>query len=321
MTLRNRITWIALLPPAILLAPRAHAQSTSWIGNIGDWSVASNWSNGEPTAALDAVIPGAALVNVTMAGETCRNLVVGTNFDNPTLSVNAGSLTVLETIQVPMAGSGGVHQQNGQVSADSLILGTTSSIGQYAIDRGTLAVNHLLVGTTHTASSANFTTTGTNPTVNVAHTLIINKGANNVHGTGTLNFGTTSADSIIVLGAWQMANRPTTNATNFVMRPMSTMNVTVLFEGITPVVATGTARLDGTLNVFDVLAPEGTWELIRGNPLAGAFDSVVLPPAGNWSWRVEGNSLFITKGTVAVEPTTWGRVKAFFLRPGILQGI
>ena len=32
--------------------------TTTWIAGSGDWNTASNWSNGVPTAADDAVIGG-----------------------------------------------------------------------------------------------------------------------------------------------------------------------------------------------------------------------------------------------------------------------
>jgi len=77
-------------------------------------------------------------------------------------------------------------------------------------------------------------------------------------------------------------------------------------------IPSGAAILDGTLMVSDLSAPNGTYELIRGNPISGAFDTVTLPAVGEWSWRIDGNSLLVTKGPVAVEPTTWSRVKAEF---------
>jgi hypothetical protein len=38
---------------------------------------------------------------------------------------------------------------------------------------------------------------------------------------------------------------------------------------------------------------------------------VQLPATGDWSSHIEGNSLFISKGPVPVEPTTWSRIKAW----------
>jgi hypothetical protein len=58
-----------------------------------------------------------------------------------------------------------------------------------------------------------------------------------------------------------------------------------------------------------VSSPDGDYELIRGNPLTGTFDMSTLPSTGDWSWRIEGNSLWARRGQVAVEPTTWSRIK------------
>ena len=72
----------------------------------------------------------------------------------------------------------------------------------------------------------------------------------------------------------------------------------------------GTANLDGFLFIQDHPAvPPGTYEVLRGAPLAGAFDFVSLPTL-DWSWHIANNSLYVTKVGVAVEPTTWSGIKA-----------
>ena len=290
---------LALILAAVALFPSsARAQSTTWFGSTGNWSTAVNWSNGEPTADVDAILSGSGTAQVTMSGEICRNLFAG----NVSITTG-GSLNVIHRIQ-----AGNINQNGGAVSADSLVLGV-STIGQYLMFNGTLTVNHLVLGTA-VPSSANFSTSAGNPNITVAHSLTIGRGANIVSGAGTLTVGTSSADSLVVFGAYQMANRPTQKVTNFVMRPLAVMNVTILFNGITPVVSSGAAILDGTLNVFDLSAPNGTYELVRGNPISEDFDVINLPGAGDWSWRIEGNSLLVTKGPVPVKPTTWSRLKA-----------
>lgn len=302
--------------PAVVLAlvalpaPAAHAQVTTWFGSTGNWGTAANWSNGEPTADLDAVLTAAGTAQVTASGETCRNLIVGTVGGGPSVTISGGSLSVVHRIQVPRASSGTISQTLGAVSADSLVLGAASSIGQYQMSGGTLTVNHLVIGTAENASTGQFTTNVANPNLTVTHTLTIGRGANIVHGAGTLNAGTAVTDSVVVLGAWQMINRPTTRVTNFVLRDGASLTATVLFNGITPVIAGGAVVLNGTLIVNDLTAPNGTYELLRGNPLTGAFDTVNLPAVGDWSWRIEGNSLLVTKGPVPVAATTWGAIKA-----------
>lgn len=295
-----RLSLAVILTSVTLFSPSARAQSTTWFGSTGNWGTPANWSNGEPTADVDAILTGSGTAQVTMSGETCRNLFAGS------VSVTTGgSLNVIHRIE-----AGNINHNGGTVTADSLVLGV-STIGQYLMFNGTLAVNHLVIGTA-VPSSANFSTSAINPIVTVAHSMTIGRGANLVSGAGTLTVGTSSADSLVVLGAYQMSNRPTQNVRNFVMRPLAVMNVTILFNGITPVVSSGAAILDGTLNVYDLSAPNGTYELVRGSPISGTFDTVTLPAAGEWSWRIDGNSLLVTKGPVAVEPTTWSRMKAGF---------
>lgn len=287
-----RLSLAMSLASVTLFSLPARAQSTTWFGSTGNWGVPANWSNGEPTANVDAILTASGTAQVTMGGETCRNLLGGT------VSITTGgSLNVIHRIQAIT-----ITQNGGTVSADSLV------IGQYLMFNGTLMVNHLVIGTA-APSSGNFSSSAMNPTVTVAHSLVIGRGANIVSGAGTLTVGTSSADSLVVLGAYQMANRPTQNVRNFVMRPLAALNVTILFNGVTPVVSSGAAILDGTLTVSDLSAPNGTYELVRGSPISGAFDTVNLPTAGEWSWRIDGNSLLVTKGPVAVEPTTWSRVK------------
>lgn len=288
-----------VLASAALISPLAHAQTTTWFGSTGNWGTPANWSNGEPTAEVDAVVMSAGTAQVTASGETCRNLFVGTSGGGPSVTITGGSLSVVHHIQ-----AGFISQTLGAVSADSL------SIRQYLMSGGTLTVNHLVIGTSATGSTANLSTNATNPVLTVAHTLTIGRDANIAHGAGTLNAGTTSADSVVVFGAWQMMNRPNTHVTNFVLRNGARLTATVLFNGITPVIASGAVQLDGTLIVNDLAAPNGTYELLRGNPLTGTFDTTTLPTVGDWSWRIEGNSLLVTKGPVAVEATTWSAIKA-----------
>jgi hypothetical protein len=68
--------------------------------------------------------------------------------------------------------------------------------------------------------------------------------------------------------------------------------------------------LNGTFKVFDFAAPNGTYEVLRAESIVGTFDAVELPATGDWSWRIEGNSVFVSKGPVPVEATTWSGIKA-----------
>jgi hypothetical protein len=310
MCLRPLPTVLVALLLGVPVVP-AGAQSTNWTASLGNWSAGANWSAGEPTAAVDAVFPQLGTATVNMAGETCRNLLIGNNGVSASVSIAAGgALAVAGTIRVPHVMSGAISHQAGTLSADSLIVGTVPfGIGQYIMTGGSLSVAHLLLGTTQNGTGT-MTAGGLTSSVTVDHSLRIGRGGNFVSGGGSLTVGSSSADSLVVLGVYQMINRPTVTVSNFRVDDLAGVTVTILSTGITPVVSTGAAILGGMLTVFDVGAPNGTYELIRGNPLTGTFAVVVLPTVGDWSWRIEGNSFLVTKGTVAVEPTTWSRIKA-----------
>jgi hypothetical protein len=316
--IRGAILTRLVLPllAGVLLADAARAQSTTWTGTIGNWDTDASWSNGEPTAGVDAIIPLFHTVSINMPGETCRNLLLGDGIGNPTLNVLVGgSLTVAHRIQIPVASAGVLSQEGGTVSADSMVLGAASSIGQYGITGGTLNLDHLVVGPGPMNAQATFTNSFafTNPTIHVAHSMFVGRGGNVVNGGGALNVGTTSADSVVVVGGWNQTNTPATTVRNFACRPQALVNITIQFNGVSPIVSMGAFIMDGRLSIFDLAAPDGTYELFRGAPLTGAFDDVVLPATGNWSWRIEGNSFLATKGMVPVAPTTWSGVKTQFI--------
>ena len=195
---------IAAVPPTVT------AQTTNWIGSVGDWGTSSNWSDGEPTLDVDAVLPSAGTPTVTLTGEACRSLRTGT-----------------------------------------------------------------------------------------------------IGAAGTLTVGTATGHGTRIDGAFTLNNKPTVSMEGLVMSPTATLSVGIGQFGVSTIIVDGTATLDGQLLVLDILAANGTSEVLRGAPLQGAFSMVSLPD--DWSWRIEGNSLLLTKGPVPVEPTTWGRVKRQFL--------
>jgi autotransporter-associated beta strand protein len=64
------------------LEPRILLTSTSWIAGSGLWDQPSNWSNGVPTASVDALINPASAATITIQpGETvaAQNLTLGSN--------------------------------------------------------------------------------------------------------------------------------------------------------------------------------------------------------------------------------------------------
>lgn len=261
-----------LLAGALLAAPGvAKAQSTSWTAASGDWGTGSNWSAGEPTAGVDAHLNITGMATVTLAGETCRSLLMGAP-GGALLDLNGGSL---------------------------------------AVDNATVGMASPNVGASLATSPIG------NPVLTVAHSLTIGRFADLVAGGGTITIGTSAADSLVVLGTLQLMNTPTLTVTNLAMRSQSVLSSFVLFTGFKGLVATGTAVLKGTLKVFDFSAPDGTYEVVSAAAISGTFDAVELPATGNWSWRIEGNKVLVTKGVVPVEATTWSGVKAGWPRRSV----
>jgi hypothetical protein len=302
---------LALLALVTLQAGPAHAQSTSWTGTLGNWSVGSNWSAGEPNATVDAVFNQLGTATVSMTNESCRNLLIGNDGVSASVMIQSpGTLAVVNAIRVPYQLSGAINQQSGSVTVDSLLIGTIPfKIGQYLLQGGNLTAGYVQLSGPQN-STATFSIGGTTAHVTVGHSLVVGRGGNLVSGGGIFTVGTMATDSLVVYGAFQMVNQPTVNTTNFVLKDLSGITATLLPSGITPVIASGTLILDGTLTVFDAGIGNGTYELLRGGTITGAFDLVTLPPTGDWSWRIEGNSFLVTKGIVPVEPTTWSKVKA-----------
>jgi len=313
--LRQRVIRLAILCGLIAVLPltpsSAGAQSTSWTGTLGNWSLGSNWSAGEPNATVDAVFNQLGTATVNMTNESCRNLLIGNTGVSPSVTIQApGTLAVVNSIRVPYQQSGSINHQSGSVTVDSLLIGTIPmQIGQYLLQGGNLTAGAIQLSGPQN-STATFSIGGTLTHVTVGHSLVIGRGGNLVSGGGIVMVGSMATDSLVVFGAFQMVNQPTVNVTNFVLKNLCTINATILSTGITPVISSGALILDGTLTVFDVGAPNGTYELLRGSSISGTFDGVTLPFTGDWSWRIEGTSVLLTKGVVAVEPTTWGAVKA-----------
>jgi len=310
MSQRYRVSWLSAL--MILALPVAgRAQSTSWTSSFGDWGGGSNWSAGEPTAGVDAHFAASGNASITLSGETCRNLYFGTATGGPELNVTGGSLAVIHRIQLPVAGSARINQDGGTVTADSLVMGAAGSVGQYELRGGSLTVGNAIVGTTENFSGASLALTDiASPVLTVTHSVRLGRFADIVAGGGRMSIGTTNTDSLVVAGTFQLNGTPTITTTNFAMRDGSVLSATFTFVGLSGIVSSGGVVLDGTLKIYDFFVSDGTWELVRGNSLTGTFDAVELPATGNWSWRIEGNSVFVTKGPVAVEPSTWSGVKA-----------
>ncbi len=86
--------------------------TTTWIAGSGDWNTASNWSNGVPTASVDAVFPG-----TTGTGTGGPVTVTG---DGPAASVSvtdaAGTITASTNYTLTGSHAAAMLTKNGPVS-------------------------------------------------------------------------------------------------------------------------------------------------------------------------------------------------------------
>jgi hypothetical protein len=303
-----RLSILALFFAASLAAPHeAGAQTTTWIGSLGDWGTASNWSDGVPTAGVDAVVPGNATVMVTLPSEVCRNLTTGTSASNTTLRFQSGDLTVGQTLDIGPNASSAVEHFGGAISAGELILGSTTSASSYTMTGGTLTLGSAQIGSDQQFSSGLFTMSATTPMCTITGPLSIGATGSVVCGAGTLHVGTTSTDTVRVRGTLSVSNAPEVTMTRLTITGTGIFSVGIGVTGVPTVIVSGQVDLAGTFQILDILASDGTYEVLRGNPVVGTFDTVFLP--SGWSWRIDGNSLLVIKATQAVESTSWGRVK------------
>lgn len=169
------------------------SQSTSWKGTVSTaWSTAGNWTNGIPSASLDAIIGDASFTssnNPTITGTAnCKSLTIGGSVAsvltvtktlniNGNLTINANGKLAQGAISVNITGN---WSNSGIYAGDSLLV---ASVMTYAI------VN--FSGTSQTISGSALTSF-LKPTINSGSTVTLSsdiKVLNTLTVPGTLNPG------------------------------------------------------------------------------------------------------------------------------------
>ncbi|MBM4116947.1 MAG: hypothetical protein FJ189_01460 [Gammaproteobacteria bacterium] len=283
---------------------------TTWLGAFGDWEVPANWSAGVPTAAHTAEI-GGVVVFVNQPGGSCAQLLVGVDQgppDAPFVNVfPGGSLSVGGLLHVAVSRESN-FLQDGSVSAGELRLGSPFSGTLYhVLPGGELIAGSVHIGSTNPAETSNLLADGR---VTITGSLFIEFGSGITVPGATFRVGTVPSDDVIVNGVFQylgLGGAADVALTRFTMSPTGSLWTQITPLGISAIVVTGPAVLDGTLFINDAGAANGTYELLRANPLSGTFAGSQAPP--DWSWRIEGNSLLLQKGSTPVEETSWSELK------------
>jgi fibronectin-binding autotransporter adhesin len=151
----------------------AQAQTTSWKGTTSTaWGTASNWTNGVPTASLDAILGDA---NFT-----------GANQPSITATATAKSLTI-----------------GGGAKATTLTMSQTTTIASNVTINSNGTLNHTATRTTRTLTvRGNWTNSGTYTATSSTNTTVIFGGtAQTIGGTNSTTFRrlTINAGSAVTL--------------------------------------------------------------------------------------------------------------------------
>ncbi|MDB5196077.1 MAG: hypothetical protein JWP88_447 [Flaviaesturariibacter sp.] len=155
-------------------------QSTSWKGtSSNNWSTSSNWTNGVPTATVDAVIGDASFTGTnqptTAKGTfTCKSLTLGTGTKASTLTISK-NLAVSGSITI--GANGTLSQGKGTIS----LSGNWSNTGTYS--PGTSNGSASTVTFNGTAQTVSSTSVFYQLTVNQGSTLTL---AGNISASGTV---------------------------------------------------------------------------------------------------------------------------------------
>jgi hypothetical protein len=248
-----------------------------------------------------AAIPTGS-VTVNQADEACASLQLGSASGTfvPFL-VQGGSLTVAGTLTVSAAN---VTHAAGEVAVERLECGGERS-GTYTMFGGGLTAATCVLGSQPRIGSLSVAP----GRFTVLDSLIVSQGGS------ILLFGpATEAElgHVVVRGVFTVSGRSQTmTADSFTMQDFSRLHAGAVIGGVGLIQVAGTAVLNGTIEVQVTTAiPDGTFELLRAGTLEGTFDDEDLP-GPEWTWFIEGNSLFLRKGEMSpVETTSWSRIKS-----------
>ncbi len=132
----------------LMLTTITSAADTYWLGTTGNWSVSSNWDNGEPGQWGVAKINNGGTAQIASGYEECHSLYIGYNSgDIGTVDMTGGSLSVSYYLNVGKNGNGILNIANGSVvdvGNETWVARGSSASGEINFDNGTLTTDSLL---------------------------------------------------------------------------------------------------------------------------------------------------------------------------------
>jgi len=319
--------FIALLLVICGLSAVPLAAQTSWKGTTStNWSTASNWTNGVPTASLDAIIGDANFTGANQpdlsATSYCKSLTIGNGTKVSAINVDR----TMEVSQDIIIGSNGTLTHS---STTISIQGNWYNSGNYnaSQDNSFVTFNGTMQSINGTSSFRNLTinqgsATTLNGNVSVTKTFSVNgtfdPGINLVTLSGGITFPVATGAILKVKGATFASNysrNPTLNARSVVDYASSSINQTVSVQNYgTLKISGGTVKtLAGNLtlqssasDVGNVSVTEGTFNLTtyslsRGTSTSGG--SITID--NNATLKIGGTTSFPTRfSTILLQPTS-----------------
>lgn len=276
---------VELIDPAA--APTATTLKTS-----GAWATAANWTEGVPSATLEAFINSNLTANLAGTTGTASNLVVGSN-DDQSGAVTNGSLTVAQRTRLAVANNatGIVNVATftaGSTSASVNGIGTGSnSYGELIATSGSMTGQTLSIGADSNAVGI----------VNLGSGTLTHNSANIATGRGSS--GTLVANTLSLSGGLNVATSQDADATITLANPIALNAINNVFIG------TG-ANSSHTLTAadFDVTGPIGNIGVGEGT--GASIKSLFSANATEGSIVVENTALDISAATHTVTAITLG---------------
>ncbi|MCC2547637.1 T9SS type A sorting domain-containing protein [Hymenobacter sp. BT175] len=276
--------------------------TTTWTGNVSaDWFTAGNWSDGVPTAMLDATIPGGRPNMPAVASGTASAKVLTIN-SGATLNLTGGTLDVKGNLS-----------NSGTLTASAGLLSLTGAAAQTLGGPGSSTLYNLTVGSAGAALSG---------AVQVQRMLTLN---GNLASGGNLTLASTSALSSMVVEsggqlqgtlAVQRQVSGTMAGYRHFSAPVVGATLTQLGSGGSPITTNtsyNSSPTPGSVIPFPTVFDYDQNRLSTASPTTSSFDFGWLSPSSSaqtmtmgrgLTVQLNGSQVVTMSGTAATAPVT-----------------